>query len=41
MRLEPLEFKGVSMKPKFDVGFVDLEAKYYLGSYVLTHLNDN
>ena len=32
------------MGPKFDerdVGFVDLEAEYFIGSYVLAHLDDN
>ncbi|MDQ2045555.1 S24 family peptidase [Pseudoalteromonas sp. 20-92] len=29
------------MAPKRDVGFVDLEAKYFLGLYVVIHWDDN
>lgn len=44
MKLESLEFKGVSMAPQFNksgTGFVVLEAEYFIGSYVLANLDDN
>jgi len=44
MKLEPVSLKGVNMVPQFNrsvAGFVNLEAEYFIGSYVLTHLDDN
>ena len=41
MKLEAVSLKCVSMTPKHDVAFAVLEAKYFLGSYIVASLDDN